>query len=100
MHQHIETAPIPAPPSPALPSARGAAPACSLPVGAEGWNPALVGAFRKGMAAFHAGEDRSCCPYADKRKASGRLSGSRAFIRAWDDGWLWAQHLANQLSLF
>lgn len=79
-----------------------ASPACigSLPANAESWDPALVDAFRKGMAAFHAGEARNCCPYADKRKPDGKLSWSRSFIRAWDDGWLWAQYQADQLPLF
>jgi hypothetical protein len=50
-------------------------------------NKALVGAIRKGIEAKAAGEPRSANPYEDIRKVSGSLTWSRAFIRAWDDGW-------------
>lgn len=51
------------------------------------WNPALRGAYRKGQRARADGVPLDACPYEDKRKPSGRLSWSRAFIRAWEDGW-------------
>jgi ribosome modulation factor len=51
------------------------------------WNRAHRGAFLKGVKARHAGEPLSACPYEDHRKPSGMLSWSRAFIRAWQDGW-------------
>jgi hypothetical protein len=57
------------------------------PAGFENWNPALRGAYRKGCVAATAGEPLSACPYEDRRKASGRLTWSRAFISAWRDGW-------------
>jgi len=48
---------------------------------------AFRGAYYKGLRARMDGEPKSACPYEDKRKPSGRLSWSRAFIRAWNDGW-------------
>lgn len=53
----------------------------------ESWNRALRGAYKKGAAAAEAGQPIEACPYRDKRKPSGRLSWSRAFISAWHDGW-------------
>lgn len=50
-------------------------------------NPALHGAYRKGLAAGEAGEPVTACPYRDQRKLDGRLTWSRAFVRAWVDGW-------------
>jgi ribosome modulation factor len=61
-----------------------------LPPDMSHWNPALVGAFKKGMAAHENGQSIRCCPYADQRKKDGRLSWSRAFRNAWFDGWYWA----------
>lgn len=57
------------------------------PAGFEKWNPALRGAYRKGQAARRDGRTFEACPYDDKRTPSGQLSWSRAFIRAWQDGW-------------
>lgn len=51
------------------------------------WNRAHRGAYKKGVAAFNEGKKIRDCPYIDKRKESGRLSWSRSFICAWDDGW-------------
>lgn len=34
-----------------------------------------------------AGIELEDCPYDDERKPSGKLSWSRAHIRAWQDGW-------------
>jgi hypothetical protein len=56
----------------------------------KGWNKAMVGAFKKGANAYLAGADLSACPYQDKRKLSGGLSWSRAFMGAWRDGWFLA----------
>ena len=50
-------------------------------------NRALLGAVRKGIAAAAAGASRDSCPYEDKRKGCGRLTWSRAFRRAWMDGY-------------
>ena len=64
--------------------------ALPLPPDATKWNPSLLGAFRKGMAACAAGEGVDSCPYADHRKPDGRLTWSRAYRTAWRDGWEWA----------
>ena len=53
-------------------------------------NRALVGAWRKGVAARMKGLGLSACPYKDTRKTDGRLTFSRAFQKSWGDGWLWA----------
>ncbi len=58
-----------------------------LPSRFDHWNPALRGAYLKGVAAFAEGKAQDDCPYEDKRKPSGRLSWSRAFIGAWRDGY-------------
>ena len=60
------------------------------------WNPAMRGAFRKGMEAFAHGRPETACPYQDKRKADGRLTWSRAFAAAWRDGWRHTQHAVEQ----
>lgn len=60
-----------------------------LPDGADRWNRAMLGAFRKGMRAALSGEPITACPYRDHRKPSGGLSWSRSFICAWEDGWRW-----------
>lgn len=61
----------------------------TLPEGADRWNKALLGAFKKGMAAAKGGKDITDCPYKDKRKGDGRLTWSRSFIIAWKDGFRW-----------
>jgi len=63
----------------------------TMPEGYERWNRAHLGAFKKGAAHFLAGGSLDMCPYEDHRKPSGRLSWSRSFIGAWQDGWRWAQ---------
>lgn len=68
------------------------------PRGFESWNPALQGAFRKGYAARMAGEPIEACPYVDRRKVSGRLTWSRGFIRAWQDGWNHADPITEYYS--
>lgn len=55
------------------------------PPGSERWNRALLGAYRRGYRARLDG-DIPLAPYVDKRKRGGRVSWSRAFIRAWEDG--------------
>lgn len=52
----------------------------------EFWNPAMRGAYKKGIQAFIDGKNTDDCPYKDKRKASGGLSWSRAFLKTWHDG--------------
>lgn len=50
-------------------------------------NRAHAGAWKKGRKAALEGKPRSACPYEDHRKYDGRLTFSRSFIAAWDDGW-------------
>jgi ribosome modulation factor len=57
---------------------------------------ALRGAFLKGMRAGLAGHLKTECPYIDRRKPSGKLSWSRAFINAWHDGWAFANEDKEQ----
>jgi ribosome modulation factor len=45
-------------------------------------------AYNKGAKAYADGKDLSDCPYQDKRNDSGKLTWSRAFIRAWQLGYL------------
>lgn len=52
----------------------------------EFWNPAMRGAYGKGIQAFIDGKTIDDCPYSDKRKPSGGLSWSRAFLKTWQDG--------------
>ncbi len=66
---------------------KDAAEAFVLPSGFDNWNRSHRGAFLKGVKARHAGEPQDACPYEDHRKPSGLLSWSRAYIRAWHDGW-------------
>lgn len=63
----------------------------SLPRGFMQWNLALRGAFVKGATCALEGGTRDACPYADRRKAGGQLTWSRAFIRAWQDGYDYAE---------
>jgi len=62
----------------------------NLPSDSHRWNRALLGSFKKGMVAHQNGQPIESCPYRDRRKPDGRLSWSRSFIRAWQDGWLWS----------
>lgn len=57
-----------------------------LPQYFEHWNPAMKGAYRKGAVAATLGQTIQSCPYDDLRKPNGKLSWSRAFIRAWEQG--------------
>ena len=61
-----------------------------LPNNFGNWNRAMRGAFVKGIIAAQEGRSINDCPYQDKRKPSGKLSWSRAFIRAWEDGFQYA----------
>jgi hypothetical protein len=47
----------------------------------------LIGAYNKGSKAKEEGKKLSDCPYKDKRKDDGRLTWSRAFKKAWEDGY-------------
>lgn len=47
----------------------------------------LIGAYNKGVKAKQEGKKLSDCPYKDKRKEDGRLTWSRAYIKAWEDGY-------------
>lgn len=57
-----------------------------FPDGAERWNRSMRGAYRKGYEAAIRGDDRSS-PYVDIRKNDGRLTWSRAYDKAWIDGY-------------
>lgn len=57
-----------------------------LPPSFGSWNRAMRGAYLKGRRAHAEGLGREACPYFDKRNASGRLTWTRAFARAWEDG--------------
>ena len=46
-------------------------------------NKAFAGAMRKGREAALEGKSEDTCPYMDHRKPDGRLTFSRAFIKAW-----------------
>lgn len=50
-------------------------------------NKALAGAQNKGMAAGLAGKPTTACPYGDVRTNRGHVTWSRAFRRAWLQGW-------------
>jgi hypothetical protein len=62
------------------------APKLVQPPGFQSWNRALQGAYKKGWQAFFNSKDEGDCPYRDKRKDCGRLTWSRSFIAAWQDG--------------
>ena len=66
-----------------------------LPNNFGSWNPAMRGAFVKGITAAQEGASIDDCPYHDKRKASGKLSWSRAFINAWCDGFDYARRFPD-----
>jgi hypothetical protein len=62
-------------------------PFANLPRGFETWNPAMRGAYLKGRRARRDDDPIDACPYRDIRNARGTLTWSRAFERAWVDGW-------------
>jgi len=62
-----------------------------LPEDAERWNRAMRGAFKKGMTAYLTGQSDTACPYRDRRNFDGRLTWSRAFRKAWQDGYQYAK---------
>lgn len=74
----------------ALVEAKAAERALRRPAGFFRWSRPLQGAFKRGERAFLAGERLGECPYKDARKANGQLTWSRAFRRAWGDGFAWA----------
>lgn len=57
-----------------------------LPELFELWNPALRGAYLRGYRDSRNGVPVGECPYRDTRKRDGRLTWSRSFVRAWEDG--------------
>lgn len=63
-------------------------------------NNALDGARRKGREAHAAGTLRSRCPYGDFRggRHGNIITWSRAFIRAWEDGWDTAAQTAKNMA--
>jgi ribosome modulation factor len=50
-------------------------------------NKAFLSAREKGRDARRRGEPKSACPYRDKRGLSGHVTFSRAFLKAWLEGW-------------
>lgn len=56
------------------------------PRGFENWNRALRGAYTKGWTHAQAGGSALDCPYHDKRKRGGQVTWSRAYLKAWQDG--------------
>ena len=50
-------------------------------------NKAIIGAKRKGWEARRAGMPQSANPYGDERTHNGSVTFSRAFLRAWNEGW-------------
>lgn len=57
------------------------------PYNFSNWPASLRSVFLKGAHARLTGEPIEACPYVDRRTASGRLTWSRSFISAWEDGW-------------
>jgi hypothetical protein len=47
----------------------------------------LQTAYNKGRDAALKGEPIRACPYEDKRTHRGSVTFSRAYVRAWEDGW-------------
>ena len=54
---------------------------------AYGGNRGLAGAFRKGAHAATEGKVLTDCPYYDHRTMRGGVTFSRAFEKAWCEGW-------------
>ena len=50
-------------------------------------NPAFTAAREKGRKAGAEGKPKSACPYGDHRTHRGAITWSRAFQRAWVEGW-------------
>lgn len=50
-------------------------------------NKALMAATRAGRQAREQGQSIDACPYGDVRQSSGKITWSRAFMRAWRAGW-------------
>lgn len=66
-----------------------------VPPGFATWNKALQAAFRRGWRARLAGLAFEACPYVDRRKYDGRLTWSRAFRSAWQEGFRWAERASG-----
>ncbi len=56
----------------------------------------LLGAERKGFDAYIL--DNPLCPYHDIRKPSGKLSWSRAYINAWEHGYMKAANYFGDIA--
>lgn len=69
--------------------------ALDRPRGFFTWSHALRGAFCRGEVDAAAGKVFADCPYADRRKAGGGLTWSRAFRTAWHDGMVYARRSRN-----
>lgn len=50
-------------------------------------NKAYVGAYKKGVEAYRQQVPLRLCPYPDHRTNRGSITFSRAFRRAWFEGW-------------
>lgn len=59
----------------------------STPPGFDRWNPSMRSAYANGFRAGSRGDAASTNPYQDRRQGSGRLTWSRAFRKAWREGW-------------
>jgi ribosome modulation factor len=59
-------------------------------------NKAFETAERRGRVAYQAGKPRTTCPYPDHRGASGHVTFSRGFRKAWLKGWLEAKREAEE----
>lgn len=61
-------------------------------------NPAFESARRKGQQAARDGKSEWSCPYADKRTHDGSVTFSRAFERAWLEGFRSVNHPTQEQS--
>jgi hypothetical protein len=57
-----------------------------------GGNRAMASAYRKGALAAIEGKKLTDCPYLDHRTNRGSVTFSRAFERAWCEGWHVGKH--------
>lgn len=60
---------------------------------------ALAGAWRKGARATQAAPTLGAWPCGDARMANDRVTFSRAFAKAWREGWRWAGACGDRLRL-
>lgn len=61
-----------------------------LPKELHRWNPAIAGAFQKGMAAHQNGQSVRNFPYSVLAAFTANGERWRPFQKAWCDGWYWA----------